>query len=41
MENTRVAATLVRKEKVQDQEVEDWIWRQRAVTEAQEKKEQK
>ncbi len=40
MENTRVAATLMRKEKAQYQEVEDRIRRHRAVTEAQEKKEQ-
>ncbi len=40
MESTRIAATLMKKEKAQDQEVEDWIQRQEAVEEAQGKKEQ-
>ncbi len=31
MENTRVATTLMKKEKVHDQEVEDWIQKQDAV----------
>ncbi len=41
MENTSIATILMRKEKAQGQEVEDWIRRQEAVKEAQEKKEQK
>ncbi len=40
MDSTRVAATLMKKEKAQDQEVERWIRREEAVKDAQEKKEQ-